>query len=61
MWMRTYNRIVTEVERLERLLIGSRIVMRAPLWIRPLSLGFAGCYVRADPGTTAPLASRRAV
>jgi len=61
MWRRTYNRIVTEVERLERLLIGSRIVMRAPLWIRPLSLGFAGCYVRADPGTTAPLASRRAV
>jgi hypothetical protein len=37
MWRRTYNRIVTEVERLERILIGSRIVKRAPLWIRPLS------------------------
>jgi hypothetical protein len=37
MWRRTYNRIVTEIERLERLLIGSRIVKRAPLWIRPLS------------------------
>jgi hypothetical protein len=37
MWRRTYTRIVTEVERLERLLIGSRIVKQAPLWIRPLS------------------------
>jgi hypothetical protein len=37
MWRRTYNRIVTEVERLERLLIGSRILQRAPLFIRPLS------------------------
>ena len=36
MWRRTYNRIVAEVERLERILIGSRIVKRAPLWIRPL-------------------------
>lgn len=37
MWRRTYNRIVSEIERLERLLIGSRIVNRAPLLIRPLS------------------------
>jgi len=37
MWRKTYQRIVTEVERLERILIGSRIVKRAPLWIRPLS------------------------
>jgi len=36
MWRRTYNRIVTEVERLERILIGSPIIKRAPLWIRPL-------------------------
>jgi hypothetical protein len=37
MWRRTYNRIVAEVERLERILIGSRIVKQAPLWIRALS------------------------
>ena len=37
MWRRTYNRICAEIERLERPLIGSRIVERAPLWIRPLS------------------------
>jgi hypothetical protein len=37
MWRRTYNRLVTEIERLERPLIGSRIISRAPLWIRPLS------------------------
>jgi len=37
MWRRTYNRIVAEVERLERILIGSRIVKRAPLFIRALS------------------------
>jgi hypothetical protein len=37
MWRRTYNRIVAEVERLERILIGSPIVQRAPLFIRSLS------------------------
>jgi hypothetical protein len=37
MWRRTYNCIVAEIERLERLLVGSRIVKQAPLWIRPLS------------------------
>ena len=37
MWQRTYNYIVAEIERLERSLLGSRIVKRAPLWIRPLS------------------------
>ena len=37
MWRRTYNCIVAEIERLERPLIGSRIIKRAPLWIRPLS------------------------
>jgi hypothetical protein len=37
MWMRTYNCIVAEIERLERSLVGSRIVKRAPLWIRPIS------------------------
>jgi hypothetical protein len=37
MWRRTYNCIVAEIERLERLLVGSRIVKRAPLCIRPLS------------------------
>jgi hypothetical protein len=37
MWRRTYNWIVSEIERLEGPLIGSRIVKRAPLWIRPLS------------------------
>ena len=37
MWRRTYNCIVAEIERLERTLVGSRIVKRAPLWIRPLA------------------------
>jgi hypothetical protein len=37
MWRKTYNAIVTEIERLERSLVGSRIIKRAPLWIRPLS------------------------
>ena len=37
MWRRTYNCIVAEIERLERHLCGSRVVKRAPLWIRPLS------------------------
>jgi hypothetical protein len=37
MWRRTYNCIVAEIERLERSLVGSRIVKRAPLWIRPIS------------------------
>jgi hypothetical protein len=37
MWERTYNRIVAEIERLECSLLGSRIVRRPPLWIRPLS------------------------
>jgi hypothetical protein len=37
MWRKTYNRIVVEIERLERTLIGSRVVKRPPLWIRPLS------------------------
>ena len=36
MWQRTYNRIVAEIERLERPLAGSRIIKQAPLWIRPL-------------------------
>jgi hypothetical protein len=36
MWRRTYNSIVAEIERLERSLVGSRIVRRAPLLIRPL-------------------------
>ena len=37
MWRKTYNRIVAEIERLERPLAGSRIIKHAPLWIRPLS------------------------
>jgi hypothetical protein len=37
MWQRTYDRIVAELERLERSLIGSRIIKQAPFWIRPLS------------------------
>jgi hypothetical protein len=37
MWRKTYDWICAEVERLERPLIGSRIISRAPLWIRPLS------------------------
>jgi hypothetical protein len=37
MWRKTYNWIVAEIERLERSLVGSRVVKRAPLWIRPLS------------------------
>jgi len=37
MWQKTYNRIRAEVERLERSLVGSRVVKRAPLWIRALS------------------------
>jgi hypothetical protein len=37
MWRKTYNGIVAEIERLEGPLTGSRIVKRAPLWIRPLS------------------------
>jgi hypothetical protein len=37
MWRKTYDRICAEIKRLERPLIGSRIVKRAPLWIRPLS------------------------
>jgi len=36
MWRKTYDRICAEIERLERTLVGSRIVKRAPLWIRPL-------------------------
>jgi hypothetical protein len=36
MWRRTYNRICAEIERLERPLLGSPIVKRAPLLIRPL-------------------------
>jgi hypothetical protein len=34
---KTYDSICAEIERLERLLVGSRLVKRAPLWIRPLS------------------------
>jgi hypothetical protein len=37
MWRKSYNWIVAEIERLERPLIGSKIIKRAPLWIRPLS------------------------
>jgi hypothetical protein len=37
MWRKTYNSICAEIERLERPLIGNRIVKRAPLLIRPLS------------------------
>jgi hypothetical protein len=37
MWRKTYDRIRAEVEQLERSLVGSRIVKRAPLLIRPLS------------------------
>jgi len=37
MWRKTYDWICAEIERLERPLIGSRIISRAPLWIRPLS------------------------
>lgn len=37
MQRKTYERIVAEIERLERPLVGSRIVKRAPLWIRPLA------------------------
>jgi hypothetical protein len=37
MWRKTYDRIRAEVERLENSLVGSRIVKRAPLLIRPLS------------------------
>jgi len=37
MWRKTYEGICAEIERLERPLIGSRIIGRAPLWIRPLS------------------------
>jgi hypothetical protein len=36
MWRKTYERIRAEIERLERTLIGSRVVKRPPLWIRPL-------------------------
>jgi hypothetical protein len=37
MWRATYYRIRAEIERLERPLVGSRIIKRAPQWIRPLS------------------------
>jgi hypothetical protein len=37
MWRKTYASICAEIERLERPLIGSRIIKRAPLWIPPLS------------------------
>ena len=37
MWRKTYDRIRAEIEGLERLLVGSQVVKRAPLWIRPLS------------------------
>jgi hypothetical protein len=37
MWRKTYNSICAEIEWLERRLLGSRIIKRAPLWIRPLS------------------------
>jgi hypothetical protein len=32
----TYGRICSQIERLERPLIGSRVIRRAPKWIRPL-------------------------
>ena len=34
---KTYARLCDRIERLERPLIGSRIVRHAPIWIRPLS------------------------
>jgi len=37
MWRKTYHRIRTEIERLEHSLVGSRIIRRAPTWIRPLN------------------------
>jgi hypothetical protein len=37
MWRKTYERICAEIEGLERLLVGSQVVERAPLLIRPLS------------------------
>ena len=33
---KTYNRLCAQIERLERPLIGSRVIRRAPKWIRPL-------------------------
>jgi hypothetical protein len=32
----TYGRICSQIERLERPLVGSRVIRRAPKWIRPL-------------------------
>jgi hypothetical protein len=37
MWRKTYERIKAEIERLELPLIGSRIIRRAPQFIRPLN------------------------
>jgi hypothetical protein len=34
---RTYDRLCERIERLERPLVGSRILRHAPLWIRPLT------------------------
>jgi hypothetical protein len=36
MWRKTYDQLRGEIERLERSLVGSRVVKRAPLLIRPL-------------------------
>jgi hypothetical protein len=33
---KTYNRLCAQIERLERPLVGSRVIRRAPRWIRPL-------------------------
>jgi hypothetical protein len=33
---KTYNRLCTRIEELERPLVGSRVIRRAPKWIRPL-------------------------
>jgi hypothetical protein len=37
MKQKTYARLCARIERLERPLIGSRVVRHAPIWIRPLS------------------------
>jgi hypothetical protein len=34
---KTYNRLCAQIERLERPLVGSRVIRRGPRWIRPLS------------------------
>src|SRR5262249_25756106 len=49
----TYNRICADIQRLERPLVGSGVVSRAPKWIPPLVCGLRPPPRARSPGARA--------